>query len=69
MLAVICHTTTSKLLAVPARIEAAARAAEAYEFIAALPDGYAHAVGEGGAELSGVSISASRWRARSIAIR
>jgi ATP-binding cassette subfamily B protein len=36
-----------------ARIESAARAAEAHEFIAALPDGYAHAVGEGGAELSG----------------
>ena len=39
--------------AVPARIEAAARAAEAHEFISALPRGYAHAVGEGGAELSG----------------
>lgn len=39
--------------AVPARIEAAARAAEAHDFISALPRGYAHAVGEGGAELSG----------------
>jgi len=30
-----------------------ARAAQAHEFIAALPTGYAQAVGEGGAELSG----------------
>ncbi|MFO1495127.1 MAG: ABC transporter ATP-binding protein [Lysobacterales bacterium] len=37
----------------PARIEAAARAAQAHAFIAALPGGYAQAVGEGGAELSG----------------
>jgi ATP-binding cassette subfamily B protein len=37
----------------PARVEAAARAAEAHEFIAALPDGYASAVGERGAQLSG----------------
>jgi ATP-binding cassette subfamily B protein len=37
----------------PARIEAAARAAEAHDFIAALPRGYAQPVGEGGAELSG----------------
>lgn len=36
-----------------ASIEAAARAAEAHDFIAALPDGYAHAVGEAGSELSG----------------
>ncbi len=37
----------------PARVEAAARAAEAHEFIAALPRGYASAVGERGANLSG----------------
>ena len=36
-----------------AKVEAAARAAEAHEFIAALPDGYASAVGERGAQLSG----------------
>ena len=37
----------------PARVEAAARGAEAHEFIAALPRGYASAVGERGANLSG----------------
>ena len=37
----------------PAKVEAAARAAEAHEFIAALPRGYASAVGERGANLSG----------------
>jgi ATP-binding cassette subfamily B protein len=36
-----------------ARIEAAARAAEAHDFIAALPRGYAAEVGERGARLSG----------------
>jgi len=36
-----------------ARIEAAARAAEAHGFIAVLPEGYAAAVGERGARLSG----------------
>ena len=36
-----------------ARIEAAARAAEAHEFIAALPDGYDSPVGERGGNLSG----------------
>ena len=36
-----------------ARVEAAARAAEAHEFIAALPKGYASPVGERGAQLSG----------------
>ena len=35
------------------RVEAAARAAEAHDFIAALPHGYASAVGERGANLSG----------------
>jgi ATP-binding cassette subfamily B protein len=37
----------------PARIEAAARAAEAHDFIAALPFSYASEVGERGARLSG----------------
>ncbi|MCB1612063.1 MAG: ABC transporter ATP-binding protein, partial [Xanthomonadales bacterium] len=37
----------------PARIKAAARAAEAHDFIVALPGGYQHAVGEAGSELSG----------------
>ena len=37
----------------PTKVEAAARAAEAHEFIAALPQGYASAVGERGANLSG----------------
>jgi ATP-binding cassette subfamily B protein len=36
-----------------AKVEAAARAAEAHEFIAALPLGYASPVGERGAQLSG----------------
>ena len=36
-----------------AKVEAAARAAEAHRFIIALPDGYASAVGERGAQLSG----------------
>ncbi|MEO8742801.1 MAG: ABC transporter transmembrane domain-containing protein, partial [Lysobacteraceae bacterium] len=35
----------------PAKVEAAARAAEAHRFIVALPDGYASAVGERGAQL------------------
>jgi ATP-binding cassette, subfamily B, bacterial len=35
------------------RIEAAARSAEAHDFIARLPGGYQHAVGEAGSELSG----------------
>lgn len=35
------------------RVEAAAVAAQAHEFIAALPGGYAHPVGEAGTELSG----------------
>ena len=38
---------------VAARVEAAARAAEAHDFIAAMPQGYASAVGERGAQLSG----------------
>jgi ATP-binding cassette subfamily B protein len=37
----------------PARIESAARAAEAHAFISALPQGYQQAVGEAGSELSG----------------
>jgi ATP-binding cassette subfamily B protein len=37
----------------PARVEAAAKAAEAHRFIVALSDGYASAVGERGAQLSG----------------
>ncbi len=36
-----------------ARVEAAARAAEAHRFVVALPEGYASAVGERGAQLSG----------------
>ncbi|KFN43948.1 ABC transporter ATP-binding protein [Arenimonas oryziterrae] len=36
-----------------AKVEAAARAAEAHDFVAALPQGYASAVGERGAQLSG----------------
>jgi ATP-binding cassette subfamily B protein len=37
----------------PARVETAAKAAEAHRFIVALSDGYASAVGERGAQLSG----------------
>jgi ATP-binding cassette, subfamily B, bacterial len=36
-----------------ARVESAARAAEAHDFISAMPHGYASAVGERGAQLSG----------------
>ena len=39
--------------ATPAQIEAAARAANAHEFIAALPDGYKTLIGERGQRLSG----------------
>lgn len=42
-----------RLDASPAEIRAAARAAEAHEFIAALPDGYDTHLGERGARLSG----------------
>lgn len=37
----------------PARVEAAARAAEAHDFIAGMPQGYASEVGERGSRLSG----------------
>ncbi|WP_216318549.1 ABC transporter ATP-binding protein [Deinococcus aestuarii] len=39
--------------ATPAEVEAAARAANAHDFIAAFPDGYATVVGERGVKLSG----------------
>jgi subfamily B ATP-binding cassette protein MsbA len=42
-----------RLDATDAEVEAAARAAHAHEFITALPDGYATAVGERGVKLSG----------------
>src|SRR5690606_40155525 len=42
-----------RLDATDAEVEAAARAAEAHEFIAALPGGYASELGERGARLSG----------------
>jgi ATP-binding cassette, subfamily B, bacterial len=42
-----------RLEATDAEVEAAARAAEAHEFIAALPGGYASELGERGARLSG----------------
>ncbi|TCK25715.1 ABC transporter ATP-binding protein [Pseudonocardia endophytica] len=39
--------------ATPERVEAAARAAQAHEFVRRMPEGYASRVGEGGASLSG----------------
>ena len=42
-----------RLEASDAEVEAAARSAEAHEFLAALPDGYASELGERGARLSG----------------
>src|SRR5690606_38737838 len=42
-----------RLDATDAEVEAAARAAEAHDFIMALPDGYASELGERGARLSG----------------
>ena len=42
-----------RLEATDAEVEAAARSAEAHEFLAALPDGYASELGERGARLSG----------------
>jgi ATP-binding cassette subfamily B protein len=43
----------ARLDATPAEVEAAARSAEAHEFLAALPEGYASYLGERGVRLSG----------------
>jgi ATP-binding cassette subfamily B protein len=56
-----------------ARVEAAARAAEAHDFIVALPLGYASPVGERGAQLSGgqrqrVALARALYRAPSVLV-
>lgn len=49
------------MLCSQADIERAARAAHAHDFIAALPEGYATAVGERGSLLSGAARSGACW--------
>jgi ATP-binding cassette subfamily B protein len=52
-LSVLDNLRYGRPTATDAEVEAAARAANAHEFIEALPDGYATQVGERGARLSG----------------
>lgn len=57
----------------PARVEAAARAAEVHDFVAALPAGYASRVGERGTQLSGgqrqrIALARAFYRAPAILV-
>ena len=50
-------------------VEAAARAAQAHDFIAALPDGYDTVLGDRGSVSREASVNESRWRGRSCPAR